>query len=141
MLEAAIIPQIVLGAYVEAAVVGGLLLFNATLEFIQEGRANAALAALKHRLTPTALVCRDGAWLRRPAAELVPGDAIRLALGAMVPAAQRVTDLAERGHRVIAVAVGSPSRLAGLIAMSDPPRGSTDSINGPSTAKRFRWRP
>ena len=86
MLEAAIILQIVLGAYVEAAVVGGLLLFNATLGLIQEGRANAALAALKHRLTPTALVCRDGTWLRLLAAELVPGDAIRLALGAIVPA-------------------------------------------------------
>ena len=55
MLEAAIVLQIGLGAYVEAAVIGGLLLFNATLGFIQEGRAAAALAALKMRLAPTAL--------------------------------------------------------------------------------------
>jgi len=86
MLEAAILIQLGLGEYVEAAVVGALLLFNATLGFVQEGRAGAALLALKQRLAPTALVRRDGEWVRRPAAELVPGDAIRLPLGAVVPA-------------------------------------------------------
>jgi H+-transporting ATPase len=86
MLEAAIVLQLGLGAYVEAAVIGALLLFNATLGFFQEGRAGAALAALKKRLAPTALVRRDGGWVRLPASELVPGDAIRLALGALVPA-------------------------------------------------------
>jgi H+-transporting ATPase len=86
MLEIAIALQLVLGQYVEAAMVGGLLLFNAILGFIQEGRAGAALAALKKRLSPTALVCRDGVWIRLPASELVPGDAIRLPLGALVPA-------------------------------------------------------
>ncbi len=64
MLEAAIVLQIGLGEYVEAAVIAGLLLFNATLGFLQEGRAGAALAALKKRLAPTALVRRDGEWVR-----------------------------------------------------------------------------
>lgn len=86
LLEAAVVLQLGLGAYVEAAVVGGLLLFNAILGFIQEGRAGAALAALKKGLAPTALVRRDGQWVRLPASELVPGDAIRLPLGALVPA-------------------------------------------------------
>lgn len=86
LLEAAIVLQLGLGAYVEAAVIGGLLLFNAVLGFIQEGRAGAALAALKKGLAPTALVRRDGQWVRLPASELVPGDAIRLPLGALVPA-------------------------------------------------------
>jgi H+-transporting ATPase len=86
MLEIAIVLQLALGEYIEAVVVGGLLVFNATLGVIQEGRASAALAALKSRLAPTALVRRDGEWLRRPAAELVPGDTIRLPLGALVPA-------------------------------------------------------
>ena len=86
LLEVAIALQITLGEYVEASVICGLLLFNASLGFIQEGRASAALAALKKRLAPAALVRRDGAWARLPAAELVPGDLIRLPLGALVPA-------------------------------------------------------
>ncbi len=62
MLEAAILLQLWLGQYIEAGVIGALLLFNATLGFIQEGRAGAALAALKKRLAATALVRRDGEW-------------------------------------------------------------------------------
>ena len=86
MLEAALLLQLLLHAYVEAAVVGALLLFNATLGFVQEGRAGAALALLKKRLAPTALALRDGAWARIAASELVPGDLVRLPLGALVPA-------------------------------------------------------
>jgi H+-transporting ATPase len=86
MLEAAILLQLWLGQYIEAGVIGGLLLFNATLGFIQEGRAGAAVAALKKRLAPTALVRRDGEWVRLAASEVVPGDAIRLPLGSVVPA-------------------------------------------------------
>jgi H+-transporting ATPase len=86
MLEAAILLQLWLGQYIEVGVIGGLLLFNATLGFIQEGRAGAAVAALKKRLAPTALVRRDGEWVRLAATELVRGDAIRLPLGSVVPA-------------------------------------------------------
>jgi H+-transporting ATPase len=86
MLEAAMLLQLWLGEYIEAGVIGGLLLFNATLGFIQESRASAALAALKKRLAPTALVRRDYEWIRLPASELVPGDLIRLPLGSVVPA-------------------------------------------------------
>ena len=82
--------EIGLGKYVEAAVIAALLLFNATLGFIQEGRAGAALAALKKRLAPTALARRNGEWIKLPAAEVVPGDAIRLPLGALVPADARI---------------------------------------------------
>ena len=86
LLEVAMIVEIGLGKYVEATVIAGLLLFNATLGFIQEGRATAALKALKKRLAPTALVRRDGEWTKLLAAELVPGDVVSLALGALVPA-------------------------------------------------------
>ena len=82
--------EIGLGKYVEAAVIAALLLFNATLGFIQEGRATAALKALKKRLAPTALVRRGDKWLTLPAAELVPGDVVSLALGALVPADARI---------------------------------------------------
>lgn len=91
MLEAATALQLGRGAYFEAAAIGGLLLFNTTLGFLQEGRAGAALTALKKRLAPTALVRRDGDWVRVSASELVPGDAIRLSLGALVPADATIT--------------------------------------------------
>jgi H+-transporting ATPase len=90
LLEAALVVEIGLEKYVEAAVIAALLLFNAILGLIQEGRAGAALAALKKRLAPTALARRDGAWVKLPASELVPGDAIRLPLGALVAADARL---------------------------------------------------
>ena len=92
MLEAAIILQIVLGEYVEAAVIAGLLVFNAALGFFQEGRAQATLAALKARLALTASVRRDGNWKEIPAAELVPGDTIKLSLGGIVAADATLID-------------------------------------------------
>jgi magnesium-transporting ATPase (P-type) len=61
-----------------------------TLGFFQEGRAKAAIDALKARLALTALVRRDGEWVRLPASDLVPGDAIRLPLGALAPAGARI---------------------------------------------------
>jgi H+-transporting ATPase len=86
MLEAAIILQLVLGDYVEAGVVTVLLIFNAGLGFIQEGRAQATLDALRSRLALVAAVRRDGAWTTLPAATLVPGDLVKLSLGTVVAA-------------------------------------------------------
>jgi H+-transporting ATPase len=86
MLEAAIVLQTVLHEYVEAAVVAGLLVFNAALGFFQEGRAQATLSALKSRLALTASVRRDGAWKNVAASEIVPGDAIQISLGGVVAA-------------------------------------------------------
>jgi H+-transporting ATPase len=86
MLEAAAMLELVLGKYVEAGIIAVLLLFNATLGFFQEGHAQATLAALKKRLALTASVRRDGEWKNLPAADLVPGDIIKLSLGGVVAA-------------------------------------------------------
>jgi H+-transporting ATPase len=86
MLEAAILLQLAIGEYVGAAVVTGLLAFNAALGFFQEGRAQATLAALKSRLAMTAVVRRNSVWTTLPAAELVPGDIVKLSLGVVVAA-------------------------------------------------------
>jgi H+-transporting ATPase len=92
MLEAAIVLEIVLGKYVEAAIIAGLLAFNAILGFLQEGRAQATLAALKARLALNASVRRDNAWATVPATGLVPGDVVKLSVGAVVAADVRLTE-------------------------------------------------
>ena len=92
MLEAAIILQLILGERLEAAVIAGLLVFNAALGFFQEGRAQATLTALKSRLALTAAVRRDGAWKTIPAAELVQGDTVKVSLGGVVAADAKLTE-------------------------------------------------
>jgi H+-transporting ATPase len=92
MLELAILIQIGLGDYPQAGVVGLLLLFNAGLGWFQEGRAQATLDALKSRLALVATARRDGIWKVLPAAELVPGDVLKLTLGAVVAADVRILD-------------------------------------------------
>jgi H+-transporting ATPase len=91
MLEAAVVLELVLGKYVEAAIIAALLIFNAALGLFQESRAQATLAALKSRLALNASVRRDGAWKTIPAIELVPGDVVKLSLGAVVAADVHVT--------------------------------------------------
>ncbi|MGO9390490.1 HAD-IC family P-type ATPase [Rhodoblastus sp.] len=92
MLEAAIILQVILGDYVSAAIIATLLAFNAGLGLFQESRAQATLAALRSRLALNASVRRDGAWALVPAAELVPGDVVKLSLGGVVAADVRLTE-------------------------------------------------
>ncbi len=91
MLEAAIVLELAVGKYAEAAIIAGLLAFNAALGFFEEGRAQATLDALKSRLALNASVRRNNIWATVPAAELVPGDVVKLSLGAVVAADVRVT--------------------------------------------------
>jgi H+-transporting ATPase len=86
LLEAAIALQLVLGEYVEASIIAGLLVFNAALGLLHEGRAQATVNALKSRLALSASVRRDGEWTIIPAANLVPGDIVKLSLGSVVAA-------------------------------------------------------
>jgi len=82
----------VLGKYVEAAIIMCLLVFNAALGFFQESRAQATLAALKSRLALNASVRRGGVWMIVPAVALVPGDIVKLSLGAVVAADVRLLE-------------------------------------------------
>src|SRR5579864_719985 len=91
MLEAAVILELALGKYVEAAIIAALLVFNAALGLLQESRAQATLAALRSRLALNASVRRDGAWKTVLAAELVAGDVVKLSLGAVVAADVHLT--------------------------------------------------
>ncbi len=91
LLEAAVLLQLVLGAYAGAGIIAGLLVFNAVLGIVQEGRAQATLAALTARLARTVTVRRNAAWATLPATALVPGDLVRLSLGGVLAADMRIT--------------------------------------------------
>jgi H+-transporting ATPase len=91
MLESAIVLEIALGKYIEATIIVVLLAFNAALGYFQEGRAQATLNALKSRLALTASVRRNNVWATVPAAALVPGDVVKISLGAVVAADVRLS--------------------------------------------------
>ena len=86
MLEVTFILEMALSKPIEAIIIALLLVGNAVLGFVEEGRAQAALEILRHRLEINARVRRDGQWISVPAHDLVPGDCIYLRMGDMVPA-------------------------------------------------------
>jgi H+-transporting ATPase len=92
MLEVTIVLQLALGKYINVIITVALLLVNALLSFIQENRAQNALALLRRQLTIQARVMRDGQWQLLPAQELVPGDLIYLRVGDLIPADLRLLD-------------------------------------------------
>jgi calcium-translocating P-type ATPase len=80
-----------LGEWVDSGVIFGVVVVNAIVGFIQEGRAEAALAALARAVGAEATVLRAGRLRRIDAAGLVPGDVVHLAAGDKVPADLRLT--------------------------------------------------
>ena len=92
MLEATIAIQLLLDKTGEAAIVGVLLVFNAAVSFIEEGRASKAVALLRSRLTTRARVLRDGRWQGVAATSLVPGDCVHIRIGDLSPADIRIAN-------------------------------------------------
>ncbi len=86
MIEAAILLCSIVGDWVDFAIILGLLVGNTVIAYVEESSAGDAVAALKAKLALEALVKRDGQWQKLPATQLVPGDRVRLAIGAVVPA-------------------------------------------------------
>jgi magnesium-transporting ATPase (P-type) len=79
-----------LGEGLDAAVIVAVVVLNAVFGFIQEGKAEAALAAISGLLAPRAAVLRDGARRDLDAADLVPGDVVLVEAGDRVPADLRL---------------------------------------------------
>ncbi|HQN45592.1 MAG TPA: HAD-IC family P-type ATPase [Rugosibacter sp.] len=79
-----------LGEYVDSAVIFGVVVINALVGFVQEGKAEAALAALARAIATHAIVVRNSARQRLDAVHLVPGDIVWLAAGDRVPADLRL---------------------------------------------------
>ena len=76
--------------YLDAGVIAGVVLINALIGFIQEGKAEKALDAVRAMLASRATVLRDGERQEIDAAALVPGDIVLLESGVRVPADLRL---------------------------------------------------
>ncbi|WP_157268785.1 HAD-IC family P-type ATPase [Azohydromonas aeria] len=87
-----------IGHWVDAAVIAAVVVLNAVIGFVQEGRAEKALQAIRHLLAPRAVALRDGRQHELAAADLVPGDVVLLASGDSLPADVRL--LQAHGCRV-----------------------------------------
>lgn len=81
-----------LGHWIDTWVILSVVVINAIIGFVQEGKAEEALAGIRKMLSSHAQVKRDGEWLDIPADELVPGDIVRLRSGDRVPADIRLID-------------------------------------------------
>ena len=80
------------GEYVDAVIIGVIIVFCAVLGFVQEYRAERALDALKSMLTPMITVLRGGTELEVASKELVPGDVLVLEAGDKIPADARLVE-------------------------------------------------
>lgn len=94
MLGAAVITAF-LGHWVDTGVLLVAVVINVVIGFIQEGKAEAALDAIRAMLSPHATVIRNGSRREIEAAELVPGDIVALASGDRVPADLRLISVKE----------------------------------------------
>jgi magnesium-transporting ATPase (P-type) len=80
-----------LGHWVDTSVILAVVLLNAVIGFVQEGKAENALKAIRQMLSPNAMVMRNGRQMTVPAEELLPGDIVLLQSGDKVPADLRLS--------------------------------------------------
>ncbi len=81
-----------LGEWIDFWVILAVAVINAVIGYVQEGRAEHALAGIRSMLSAQAQVRRDSEWVAVPADELVPGDLVRVTPGDRVPADLRLVD-------------------------------------------------
>jgi len=98
VLTAAAVVTGLMGHVVDTTVIAAVVVLNVLIGFVQEGRAERALQAIRHLLSPHAVVLRDGRQQEIDAAQLVPGDIVLVASGDSLPADVRL--LHARGLRV-----------------------------------------
>jgi Ca2+-transporting ATPase len=98
--------------------IAAIVLLYAVLGFIQEYRAEQAIAALKKMSVPSVRVLRDGVWKEISARDLVPGDVIQLEAGNLLPADVRLLE-----------AVNLRIQEAALTGESEPVEKQTASLS------------
>lgn len=84
------IVKALLGSWTNASVIWGVTLINAIIGYVQEAKAEGAIASLAKAVTTETTVVREGQPLRIPSRDLVPGDLVMLTSGDKVPADVRL---------------------------------------------------
>ena len=92
LLLAAAAVSALLGEWIDTAVIAAIVVLNAALGVVQEGRAERAARAVRTLLSPHAVIIREGSIEEIHAAGLVPGDVVLLAAGDRVPADGRLLE-------------------------------------------------
>jgi len=85
--------KLMMDLWLDASIILGVVVLNALLGFIQEGRAEKALDSIRNMLSAEARTIRDGETRMIPAEQLVPGDIVLLESGDKVPADLRLADV------------------------------------------------
>jgi magnesium-transporting ATPase (P-type) len=85
--------KLMLGLWLDASIITGVVVINALLGFIQEGKAEKALDSIRNMLSSEARTLRDGETRVVPAEELVPGDIVLLESGDRIPADIRLVEV------------------------------------------------
>jgi Ca2+-transporting ATPase len=134
VLAAAAVITAVVGDAADAVVIGAIVLLNGVVGFVQEHRAEEAMAALRRLTAEAAHVRRDGALCLVPAAGLVPGDVVVLAAGDVVPADLRLADA--QALSIDEAALTGESEAVGKIVESLP--GADGSLLGERRNMAFR---
>lgn len=128
LIAAAVVSGPVLGEFVDAVVIVAIVLINAVIGAVQEGRAAEALAALRSLETATARVLRQGSTARIEAADLVPGDVVVLAAGDRVPADIRLFE-AQNLEIDEAILTGESLAVSKQTAVVEERAGVADQVN------------
>lgn len=92
ILVASTVIAAIMGEWVDASVIMAILILNAIMGVVQEGRAGKALAALRKMAVPVATAIRDRRVQKISSEELVPGDVVLLQAGDLVPADLRLIE-------------------------------------------------
>src|SRR6516165_10114078 len=93
VLLAAGFTKLMMSLWIDAGIIFSVVVINALLGFIQEGKAEKALDSIRNMLSAEARTVRGGETRLIPAEELVPGDIVLLESGDKVPADLRLTDV------------------------------------------------
>jgi magnesium-transporting ATPase (P-type) len=104
--------------WIDTGVILAVVLINAIIGFVQEGKAEAALESIRKMLSLTTIVLRDGERVKIDAEKIAPGDVVHLESGDRVPADVRI--IAANNLRI---------EEAALTGESEPVNKQTDAVD------------